>query len=138
MCLGPAQVHAQDHVGPVLGLGAAGTRLDVEVGVVFVHLAREHAPEFEAGKALLESCKIVLDFGDGVGVFFLGRELEQVAGVIETRRQVINRRDDVFERRALLAQRLGALGFVPDIRLFEFALNFGQALRLGVVVKDTP
>ena len=36
-----------------------------------------------------------------------------------------------------LTQRLGPLGFVPDIRLFEFSLNLGQALRLALIVKDT-
>jgi len=48
------------------------------------------------------------------------------------------RADLGFKARAFLAQFLGALRLVPDIGLFEFALNFYQALRLGVEVKDTP
>src|SRR5690606_9219875 len=32
--VGPAQVHAQQDIGPVLGLGAAGTGLDIQVAVV--------------------------------------------------------------------------------------------------------
>ncbi len=43
-----------------------------------------------------------------------------------------------FQARAFLAQLLGALRLVPDIGLFEFALDFYQAVRLGVEVKDTP
>jgi hypothetical protein len=43
-----------------------------------------------------------------------------------------------FERDALLAERLRARRVVPDIRRFEFALNFDQAVGLGVEVKDTP
>ena len=39
--------------------------------------------------------------------------------------------------RTLLPQRLRTLGLVPDIGLFEFALNFGQAFSLSLVVKDT-
>jgi len=34
----------------------------------------------------------------------------------------------LFELRAFLPQRLCALGFTPDIGLFKFTLNFGQAL----------
>src|SRR5690606_30751839 len=50
--LGPAQVHAQQHLGPVLGLGAAGARLDVDEGVAAVHLAGEHALELQLLQAL--------------------------------------------------------------------------------------
>jgi len=43
----------------------------------------------------------------------------------------------LLQLRALLTQRLGALGFVPDIRLFEFALYLGQPLSFALIVKDT-
>ena len=45
--------------------------------------------------------------------------------------------DDLFELCPLLPQCLCPVRFVPDIRLLEFALNLGQALRLTLVVKDT-
>ena len=38
--LGPAQVHAQEHLGPVLRVGAAGARADGDDGVAGVVLAR--------------------------------------------------------------------------------------------------
>ena len=40
--------------------------------------------------------------------------------------------------RTLLAEGLGTLGLVPYIGLFEFALDFGQAFSLALIVKDTP
>jgi hypothetical protein len=43
-----------------------------------------------------------------------------------------------FEFGALAAEFLRALGLVPELWLFEFALDFGQALLLGIKVKDTP
>ena len=46
--------------------------------------------------------------------------------------------DDVFQLRALLAQGLGPLGLVPDVRQGQFALYFDQSFALLVVVKDTP
>ena len=45
--LGPAQVHAQQHLRPVLRLGAAGARVDGEDGVAVVVLAAEHQLELE-------------------------------------------------------------------------------------------
>ena len=54
----PAQVHAQQHLRPVLRLGAAGAGLDVQEGVVRVHLAAEHALELEVAHACLESLGI--------------------------------------------------------------------------------
>ena len=42
--LGPAQVHAQQHLRPVLRLGAAGARVDGDDGVLLVVLAAEHLP----------------------------------------------------------------------------------------------
>ena len=40
--LRPAQVHAQQHLGPVLRLGAAGARMDRDDGVLAIVLAAEH------------------------------------------------------------------------------------------------
>ena len=39
---------------------------------------------------------------------------------------------------ALAAEFLGALGLAPEFGLFEFPLDLGQTLLLGVEVKDTP
>jgi hypothetical protein len=59
-------------------------------------------------------------------------------GVVKTAGQLIQRIDHVFERNAFPAERLRSVWVIPDIGLFEFALNFGQAFRLAVIVKDTP
>ncbi len=40
--LGPAQVHAQQHLGPVLRLGAAGARMNRDDRVLAIVLAAEH------------------------------------------------------------------------------------------------
>ena len=40
--LGPAQIHAQQHLGPVLRLGAAGARMDRDDRVLAIVLAAEH------------------------------------------------------------------------------------------------
>ena len=57
---------------------------------------------------------------------------------LKTCTQVIQRDDNLLQHRSLLTQCLGSIRLVPYIGLFKLALNFGQALRLAVVVKDTP
>ena len=46
--------------------------------------------------------------------------------------------DRIIQRLLLAAEFLRALRVVPEFGLFELALNFGQAMLLGVEVKDTP
>src|ERR1700735_5366163 len=57
----PAKVHAQQHLGPVLRLGAAGAGLDVQERAMRVHLAAEHALELELAYPRLELTGIALD-----------------------------------------------------------------------------
>ena len=47
--LGEAPIHAQQHLGPVLRLGAAGAGLDVNKSRVAIRLACEQAGEFQIG-----------------------------------------------------------------------------------------
>jgi hypothetical protein len=37
-----------------------------------------------------------------------------------------------------LSQALGAIGIIPDIRVFQFAVNLDQAIFPILIVKDTP
>jgi hypothetical protein len=48
------------------------------------------------------------------------------------------RADFRLELGALAAELLRTLGVVPELGLLELALDFGQAVLLGVEVKDTP
>src|SRR5688572_14275932 len=54
--LDPSQVHAQQHLGPVLRLGAAGARMNRDDGVLAIVLAAEHLLDLaafdEAGQLL--------------------------------------------------------------------------------------
>jgi hypothetical protein len=44
----------------------------------------------------------------------------------------------LHQQGALAAQILRVLGVIPDIGVFEFAVNFDQPIMLMIVVKDTP
>ncbi len=103
-----------------------------------IHLAGEHALEFE----LLDFRAEILDVvGDGRGrafVVFADRKIEQIAGLAERIGQRADAADDALEIRALLAELLRALRVVPDVRVFELARDFLEALGLRIEVKDTP
>ena len=47
LAFGVAQVFAQQHAGPVTGLGATGAGLDVNEAIVGVSLLAEHAAELK-------------------------------------------------------------------------------------------
>ena len=134
----PAQVHAQQDLGPVLGFGAAGTGLDVDERRRIVHLAGEHALELQllhVGLVLVQ----VGDHGQGGVLVLLGLgQLQQLGGIV----QAIEHRGDaahgLFQAGTFAAQVLGVLGVVPDVGAFQLPRYFFKTLFLGVVVKDTP
>ncbi|MNL24760.1 hypothetical protein D3C87_1462080 [compost metagenome] len=136
--VGPAQVHAQQDVGPVLGFGAAGTGLDVQVRVVRVHFMAEHAAEFQLGQIFLETGQLGDDIAHCAFVVFFNGHVQQVAAIGQTRVQFVQGIDDLRQRSALAAQFLGVFRFVPDTRIFKLAIDFSQTLMLLIVVKDTP
>jgi hypothetical protein len=136
--LAPAQVHAQQHLGPVLCLGAARAGLDVDERIRRIHLAREHALEFQlldfGGKVV----DVIGDRGDRALVVLAEREIEQIAGFAERIGQRADAADETIERRALLSEILRALRVVPDRRAFELARDLFEAFGLRIEVKDTP
>jgi hypothetical protein len=136
--LAPAQVHAQQHFGPVLRLGAARAGLDVDERVRRIHLAREHALEFELLDFRRKVVDVVGDCRDRALVVLTEREIEQVARLAECVGQRADAADETVERRALLAEILRALRIVPDGRALELARDFFEAFGLRVEVKDTP
>jgi hypothetical protein len=136
--LAPAQVHAQQHLGPVLRFRAAGAGLDVDERVRGIHLAGEHALEFELLDFRRKTVDVVCDCRNRAFVVLAEREVEQIAGFAERIGQRADAADDAIEACALLAEFLRALGIVPDGRAFELARDFLEALGLRIEVKDTP
>ncbi|MNX81261.1 hypothetical protein D3C86_1129440 [compost metagenome] len=138
LALAVLQVLAQQHRCPVARFRAAGAGLDVDEGVRLVHLAREHAAEFHAGHDVLEALDVGLDGLERFIVAFLARELEQLVGAGQVVRQLPEDLYHGLERFLFLAQVLGPLGVVPDLRVFQLAVDFVQASYFDIVVKDTP
>jgi hypothetical protein len=98
----------------------------------------EHATEFKLGEVFLETGQFGDDIVDCAFVVFFDGHVQQVAAIGQTGGQFVQGFDDLRQRRALAAQLLGVLRFVPDTRIFKLAIDLGQTLMLLIVVKDTP
>jgi hypothetical protein len=79
----------------------------------------------------------MLHFGCRRRVILLDGKRQQLVCIAETVRDLVKPDDDLLQPGPLLAECLRALGLVPDVRLFQLALNLGQPFRLLIVVKDT-
>ena len=119
----PHEVHAQQHVGPVLCLGAAGTSLDVHETVMCIHLAREHALEFEVGHLLASRLDILLHGDADFGVVLRARKFEQFTGVSQPAAEFFQRAEFIFQARAFAPKLLCLLRVIPDIGFFELRAN---------------
>ena len=134
--LGPARVHAQQHLRPVLALGAAGAGMHFEIGIELVGLAREQRLEFAAGDFLLQFLQRVLGLGDDAGVVLLLAERDHVDVVLQVALDLADAGQRILQRGALLHQLLGLLGIVPEIGVFGELVQLGEAGRRCLDVKD--
>ena len=103
-----------------------------------IHLATEHALEFEPAHRGFEVARLAPDFARRRLVVFRLGEIEQLGGIRDRVRSAIELIDVGGEPRPLLAELLRALLVRPDSRLLEFAVYLFEPLDLGVVLKETP
>ena len=68
--LSPAGVHAQEHVSPILALGAAGARVDFDVAIVAVDFAGKKSLDLPPACRLLELDQGLFGIADDVGIAF--------------------------------------------------------------------
>ena len=133
--LRPADVHAEQHLGPVLRFSAAGTGMDLEEAVVAVRLAGEQALQLATLRLVAGRGK--RGFRLAVGVFvglFLGKLSEREA-VVQLLLQPLVGGDRRIEASALLHHRAGALGIGPEVGVLGLAVQRLQAVSGAVEVK---
>ena len=114
--LGPAAVHAQEHLGPVASLGAAGAGLDPEVGVAGVLRPAQHRLQLEVVEPSSRACAssaVQLGLEAGILLGQLGQGLEVADGGF----QLLERLEQAVERLELLDDLLGFFRIVPEVGL---------------------
>ena len=123
--LGPAQIHAHEHLGPVLGLGAARAGMDGDDGVgqiLFSHKERRH---FGRGNVLPDGAELALQLSPhGLAALFRG-EFGHGAEII----QAPHERGHVLERTVdnglFLQDGICLALIVPETRGLHEAGKFG-------------
>ena len=82
--LGIAQIHAQQYLGPILGLGAAGTGMQGDDGILVVIFPTQHHLQFQAAQVLLLDLELIGGFGqNGLVRLFLG-QIQEDFQIFET------------------------------------------------------
>ena len=135
--LGPAHLHAQDHLGPVLGVGAAGAGVDGDERVARVVVAGEQPLLLERAQPRLDGRDRLLELVGELRVLVgeLGEPLEILgvgprASVKSSSRRCV---------RACSAPTFAAAsGSSQKPRLAHLRLERAQALTQVSWVKDSP
>ena len=134
--LGPAHIHAHQHAGPVLALGAAGAGMDFEIAVVGVGLAGEQRFQFAPRHFRLQALERGFRLGDGLVVLFGLAQLDHGELVVELLLDAADGVELVLQRVALAHHALAARLVVPESGVFGLFVQFGEAACRGIDVKD--
>jgi hypothetical protein len=111
--LGPAEIHPEQHLRPIGGLGAACTRADHEQRAPLVVLAGEEEGGALAGELAVEIVRIAVQLGGELGVVTLGQELDEREEILGATLEVAPGRDLGSEAVGLPEDPLGAPLVVP-------------------------
>ncbi len=123
MALAPADVHAHEHLGPVLRFGATRAGVNDDDGVERVGLLGEHGLRFELFGEVEQSRNLASEVG--LGVFAFASQFEVGFDVVGAASEVGVVGEQGFEAFALTHQRLGARGISPYGGVGYFFFNDG-------------
>ena len=121
--LGPAQVHAQEHVGPVLRVGAARAGVDRADRVAVVVLAGEQRAQLQRVELTAERGDAGVDLLLDRVVALLARELGERLEVGDRAVELVDERDVFLELRELGVDLAGAVLVVPEVGLADLDLE---------------
>jgi hypothetical protein len=138
VALRPAQIHPQQHLRPVTGVGASGSRVDGYDRVRGVLLATEHAPQLRVREIAVGLRELLGDLAPGLGVIGLDRQLEQDLGILEAGGDAVVGRDVAFDAALLAQDLLGLFAVLPQIGTRALLLQRVETRAKAFDVKDAP
>jgi hypothetical protein len=124
MSLGPAHVHPQQDLRPVLGFGPAGTGVDLQETVVRVRLARQQRSELLFLRPVSQLDQGNFGFGNAVRIVLGFAEFDQHHAVLDPLLEVAVIGDRLFQMRALAHDLLRRFGRVPERGIFSQGVQF--------------
>ena len=132
--LDPAQVHAQQHLGPVLRLGAAGAGMNRDDGVPAIVLAAEHLLDLAALDKAGELLDAVGELRDDV--FPLARPVDEHAQVVRLGRERGDQLDFFLDTPAALEDLLRLDLVAPEIGRRGARFYLGELVSRACGLKD--
>ncbi len=115
LLLGPAQIHAHQHLGPVLALGAARAGMHGDDGVERVGFAGKHGAGFELFIKCGQRLDVALEIGEHI--FALARQLEVGVDVARAAHQLLVVGHKILKALAVAHDGLAGGGVVPEGRI---------------------
>ena len=137
LSLGPARIHAHQHLRPILGLGAARASADLELGVAEIVRSRQERPQAKGRELLAQHRRLALDFGAQLLVRLGGEHVLELRRALDARCDRVERIDPRLDGLDLLDDGLRTLLIVPEARCRHPVLETPQRIALGIQVKDT-
>jgi hypothetical protein len=105
--------------------------------VVRVERVGEHAAELERRDVFLQFGCFLADLLQGRVISIRLGQLEQLGGVGQAAADAGQRADERLEGLLFLAEVLRALRVLPELRVFQLAVQRREAVLLRLEVKDT-
>src|SRR3546814_662834 len=136
VAFGPARVHALEHPGPILALGAARAGIDLDIGVVGVGLTREQRLDLAFIGTPRERGQVLGALGRHFLVAFRLGKLDQFGGVGKLVLDGAGRGDRLVEPLALAHHRLGELGIVPQRLILDARVEFIEAAERAIPIEE--
>jgi len=137
LALGPADVHPDEHLGPVLRLGAARARVHGENRVPGVVWALQHGLEFEIGESDGQLIQLLPQLAFEVWIGRLGDELLHGTGIGQPLVEGVGRVDAGAQGLQLLHDVAGLLLVGPEAGIGLPGLECLQPFAAGIKVKGT-
>ena len=135
--LGPAQIHAKHHLGPVLGIGAPCAGIDGYDGIVAVSLPVQHHVDGKSVNAFVEGLDLGLDLGQGQLVVFLQGHGQQQFVVFQLLQQTLIGIDAAGQEGAFLEYGRGIFRVIPEIFAGDDGFQLTEPDLFGGQVKDS-
>ncbi len=97
----PSQIHAKQHLCPVLSFSAAGPCLHIKISIVWIHFTGEHAAKFQLLKLLNETINVSTDRRRCLLVFLGHSHFKKIVSICDSGIEVVDGFYHGFEGGAL-------------------------------------
>src|SRR5260370_22161531 len=136
LALGPAHVHAHQHLSPVLGFSSAGSRMNCHDGIAGIIVAGKQRLSFQAIYELAQRVNFAAQVGFDVLAF--ARKVKVGGDVTGASDQIFFSREQMLQALFLAHDLLGFSRIRPQIGVGGLLVYFGEMLSGSAGVKGNP